>query len=619
MSSTTPRNLNRISSIDERLLRQKRRTTASSYSLSYSVRSSAPAKAGHGCAGRGKGRTNTDCNGLVNSQRLELLAITNDTRKPVWRRRRRSKEEETGRAERQRVGAGAFTKLIEIAPARAIARALMVPARYLVDGLQSSSDERGNNKNDNNRNARKENDRKEIVYVPDFEREIEIVNAEMLRLSGYDVGEVPFVMQAVMYYRESLDAGVLRTSLAKTLKKYPILAGRLDLKDAREKGARLCNFGVPFRVVNETFERTGWKTIDDLPMDFASESRRFLDFAPWIDLMLGDAPAFTVKITNLPNNKGSVLGVCMSHAISDGQGFVEFLITWAEIAKGNEGHPLGDPIFDRNLLPIDDIPKTNKEINEMLMRENFVGAGSVDTLVNAVKAGRALAPDFLRFPAGNRTMIKIPRKNIENLKLASKASNENEALSAHAWLQLSKLSGLPIGADFQHVTVVSARGGSKGLPPMYFGNACIGVKTAALKVGDCGDDVAKARDLIKPGLRKMLKDRSKYLMLTESAFRAGVNAYDWDCLAFMAGEMCWCNNLVEIYKKLYELDFGTGTPELALPPELNDIVQINASRPTEPGMPAGENGVEMFVNMPPRVMERVNMKKNISILAGDRY
>jgi hypothetical protein len=214
-------------------------------------------------------------------------------------------------------------------------------------------------------------------------------------------------------------------------------------------------------------------------------------------------------------------------------------------------------------------------------------------------------------------MIKISKENIDKMKSASNASNENEALSAHAWLQLSKLSGLPNGSDFQHVTVVSARGGSKGLPPMYFGNACVGVKTGALKIGDCGDDIAKARDLIKPGLRKMLKDRSKYLMLTESAFRAGVNAYDWDCLAFMSGEMCWCNNLVEIYKKLYELDFGSGTPELALPPELNDIVQINTSRPTEPGMPAGENGVEMFVNMPPSVMERVNA--NVEVLNGARY
>jgi len=31
--------------------------------------------------------------------------------------------------------------------------------------------------------------------------------APLLPLSGYDVGEVPFVMQAVCYYRETLDVG----------------------------------------------------------------------------------------------------------------------------------------------------------------------------------------------------------------------------------------------------------------------------------------------------------------------------------------------------------------------------------------------------------------------------
>ena len=499
--------------------------------------------------------------------------------------------------------AGAFTKLIEIPQARAVARGVLLPARYFVDGKRRKESVLVN----------------ETVRVPNEDQNVPLKVAKLIPLSGYDVGEVPFVMQVVSYYRNPLDCGMMKRALEKALEKYPMLAGRLDLQTPgfRNKGVRLTNSGVPFRVVNEPFEDGGARTIDDLPQDFASESRRFLDFAPWIDLMLGDAPAFTVKITNLPNNGGSVLGVCMSHAVSDGQGFVEFLITWAEIAKGNlNGNPLGDPIFDRSLLPTSEF-EGKEEIERMLEEEQFVGAGSVDTLVNAVKAGRALAPDFLRFPAGNRSMIKISKENIDKIKSASNASNENEALSAHAWLQLSKLSGLPTGSDFQHVTVVSARGGSKGLPPMYFGNACVGVKTGALKIGDCGDDIAKARDLIKPGLRKMLKDRSKYLMLTESAFRAGVNAYDWDCLAFMSGEMCWCNNLVEIYKKLYELDFGSGTPELALPPELNDIVQINTSRPTEPGMPAGENGVEMFVNMAPSVMERVNA--NVEVLNGARY
>mmetsp|Transcript_27157 Transcript_27157/g.43478 ORF Transcript_27157/g.43478 Transcript_27157/m.43478 type:complete len:83 (+) Transcript_27157:30-278(+) len=80
--------------------------------------------------------------------------------------------------------------------------------------------------------------------------------------------------------------------------------------------------------------------------------------------------------------------------------------------------------------------------------------------------------------------------------------------------------------------------------------------------------------------------------------------------------MVWCNNLSAIYLKLYELDFGTGTPALALPPELNDIVQIQCSRPVEEGAPAGANGVEMFVNLPPRIMERLRTPEARARLAG---
>ena len=94
---------------------------------------------------------------------------------------------------------------------------------------------------------------------------------------------------------------------------------------------------------------------------------------------------------------------------------------------------------------------------------------------------------------------------------------------------------------------------------------------------------------------------------------------DFDIMAFMQGQMVWCNNLVEIYKKLYDLDFGTGGPTLALPPELNDIVQIQCSRPDRAtGAPAGANGVEMFINLPPAMMDTLRRPESIERLAGTR-
>ena len=497
--------------------------------------------------------------------------------------------------------AGAFIKLIEIPAARGIAKGLMIPARKFMDGASGE-----------------ENVLSSIaVRVPNEQPCVPFETAPLLPLSGYDVGEVPFVMQAVCYYERTLDVEALGDALAQTLVAYPLLAGRLDLAnpDARRKGVRLTNDGCPLRCVTSdaTFER--------LPDDYADASRRFLDYEPWIDIMLGGAPVFTAKVTQLRGG-GSALGVCMSHAVSDGQGFIEFLVAWAERAQGRD-HPMGPPTFDRALLPTP--PEMDRDaMTEMLKNEGFESVDPTLMLGRALVAGRVLVPDFLRFPPGNRLMVPVSKENLARItRRAGDAASPNEALSAHVWLELARLLGpegygfLRKGTVLEHVTVVTARGGKRGLPDMYFGNASVGVCTGRLEIGDENlRTVKQVRDAIKPGLTRALMRRSKFLMLTEATFKAGLSAFDFDINRFMEGNMVWCNNLTDIYLKLYRLDFGSGAPKLALPPELNDIVQIQCSRPAA-GVPAGENGVEMFFNLPPKVMQKLRTPQAIARLAGD--
>ena len=257
---------------------------------------------------------------------------------------------------------------------------------------------------------------------------------------------------------------------------------------------------------------------------------------------------------------------------------------------------------------------------DMLASEGFESKNPTAMLVKAIVAGRVLVPDFLRFPPGNRLMVPVPKDNLQKIiEAAGSGVSQNEALSAHVWLTLSELLGndfLPLGFELEHVTVVTARGGKKGLPDMYFGNASIGVCTGRLKIGDPElNSVKSVRDAIRPGIVRALMRRGKFLMLTEATFQAGVSAFDFDINKFMQGNMVWCNNLTDIYLKLYELDFGTGSPTLALPPELNDIVQIQCSRPSG-SKPAGENGVEMFLNLPPKVMEKLRTEDAVRKLAG---
>jgi hypothetical protein len=300
-------------------------------------------------------------------------------------------------------------------------------------------------------------------------------------------------------------------------------------------------------------------------------------------------------------------------------------------------------VFDRALLPpvptfdVSDERVGNERASErarivrMLSDEGFESVDPVVMLGRALAAGRALVPDFLRFPPGNRLMVPVSRENAAKIVTAAgDGASQNEALSAHVWLELSRvLMGdetkdsatargfLKRGSVLEHVTVVTARGGKKGLPAMYFGNASVGVRTGRLRVGDPDlGTIRQVRDAIRPGMTRALMRRGKFLMLTEATFRAGVSAFDFDINKFMDGQMVWCNNLTDIYLKLYELNFGTGNPTLALPPELNDIVQIQCSRPAN-GMPAGENGVEMFLNLPPKIMERLRTPEAMARLAGD--
>ena len=136
----------------------------------------------------------------------------------------------------------------------------------------------------------------------------------------------------------------------------------------------------------------------------------------------------------------------MSHAVSDGQGFIEFLVAWAERAQGRD-HPMGPPTFDRALLPTP--PEMDRDaMTEMLKNEGFESVDPTLMLGRALVAGSVLVPDFLRFPPGNRMMVPVSKADVEKIRnAAGEGASQNEALSAHVWLELARLLG-PEGLGF---------------------------------------------------------------------------------------------------------------------------------------------------------------------------
>ena len=174
-------------------------------------------------------------------------------------------------------------------------------------------------------------------------------------------------------------------------------------------------------------------------------------------------------------------------------------------------------------------------------------------------------------------MVSVNEANMRSLREASGASNDNEALSAHAWLALADLCELPVGTPLEHADGCERTGGTD-FPTCTLAtrrSACAPV-ASRLAITRLGADARRAKTGIHQGYdaTQQVPDAHR-----GGVFAPGVNGFDFDIMAFMQGRMVWCNNLVEIYKKLYDLDFGGGGPTLALLPELNDIVQIQCSRP----------------------------------------
>ena len=266
-------------------------------------------------------------------------------------------------------------------------------------------------------------------------------------------------MQAVCYYRETLDVGVLESALRQTLARYPILAGRLDLSDPdpSRKGIRLTNDGVPFRVVADH------TPFDQLPQDYADESRRFLDYEPWIDIMLGGAPVFTAKVTQLSE---APRWACASYAVSDGQGFVEFLVAGGAAA----GVITPSATSVRSIVP----PRVAAGDGWDEFRTMLVGRDSPrrthDDARSRRRRRRVLVPDFLRFPPGNRMMVPVPKANLDAIE-PRRGRESKRGFSASSGSS-RRGDGLEVAAGARHRRL---RRGKRGLPDMYFGNASIGM------------------------------------------------------------------------------------------------------------------------------------------------
>jgi len=152
-------------------------------------------------------------------------------------------------------------------------------------------------------------------------------------------------------YQKNIIIETLKKSLSKILVHYYPVAGRY----CYTKGGRIeLNLNAKGAVL---VEAETIKSIHDYgdfaPSDSTKELIPNIDYNKPIEEM----PLFAVQLTRFQNNDESfAIGIAYSHLLSDGVGCIDFINSWAKIARGETLEPNELPFLDRTLLKFSHTP-----------------------------------------------------------------------------------------------------------------------------------------------------------------------------------------------------------------------------------------------------------------------
>jgi shikimate O-hydroxycinnamoyltransferase len=156
---------------------------------------------------------------------------------------------------------------------------------------------------------------------------------KIIPLSSIDhifTGTGSYPIEFIFSYQKKLDEKALRSSLLEVIRHFPPIASKLVKLSDQEFGFELSQEGLVFDVQESTHRFEEW----DAKYDYINP----------VNTLEGE-PLAKIRITHTPD--GSVLGVSISHAISDGFSYFHFLSSWAKLYHGKSFFP---PIHQRSLL-----------------------------------------------------------------------------------------------------------------------------------------------------------------------------------------------------------------------------------------------------------------------------
>lgn len=397
------------------------------------------------------------------------------------------------------------------------------------------------------------------------------------------------VLRGTWLFAGQLDADELKKGLMKLLAYYPHLAGRMK----ENSGITFTDEGVPFTVVDQPD-----LCLEDLYRsdDFTNIKEMSTAIKP-AKLKKGLDSPLSVKLTRIKD--GSVLGVQCSHACMDGDSFYTMIYNWGRICRNLE---VTEPVLDQSQFPAP--VELSKEEAENAARESGWVKMSWLFLFKMV-------PLYL---SGTLTMrsrgYHIPAEVIERLK--QRISGEtgisctaNVALSALITKKCFELYNHDEGALCSQVTVVNCRGRLAGLPHGFAGNASTTVVTPSFKAGLSMADIAVIIDqALAPVRQEPSSKLQELLSISLNAMKHKLPYAPFDVPGMHAKKprVAYINNFSKL--PIYDLDFGSGKPQFAIPHDLLDQVVIWPAHPDKGGVDV------YFSGMPAREIQKMKIDRS---------
>ncbi|KAG4377428.1 hypothetical protein AAZX31_18G107300 [Glycine max] len=265
----------------------------------------------------------------------------------------------------------------------------------------------------------------------------------------------------------------MRNSLSKILVHYYPIAGRLRRIEGSGRLELDCNAkGVVLLEAEST------KTLDDYG-DFLRESIK--DLVPTVDYTspIEELPSLLVQVTTFHGGKSFAIGVALCHILCDGVGAIQFINSWAKLARGDTLEPHEMPFLDRTVLKFPH-PLSPPRFDHLEFKPLPLILGRSD---NTVEKNKKVDATLLKLTPEQVGKLK-KKANDDSTKEGSRPYSRFEAIAAHIWRCASKARKL----DKNQPTLVRFNADIRNrlippLPKNYFGNA-LSLTTASCHVGD---------------------------------------------------------------------------------------------------------------------------------------